>query len=313
LAVPPAPPPPPPGPPPPPPPPPPSPPPAQLRDALRDRRTGLWDLSKVPDVYDAAKHDAVHNRHLLRSGALAEVFGLSRSLARAVVPSEYGVTPLQKLRVGSRVAETLLGKLLVDLENSRRESRAAAEAEGSLEGWGDFAGLGRGEGAVGVGAGREGVGGGADPQWWEANEPPPRDLGAGHAPQELSQAPPAGAGAAGAGGASGPSAGGADSAPPAAPIPAAPAPQEQEKRPRVTFSPDGVAPLRHVRSRIYFTAGPRLGEGGGFGLSVSCRWLFFSPSLCVPISPISHSLPLSAAPSPPPPPSVCVCASLRLE
>ncbi|ONM37416.1 Phosphoglycerate mutase-like family protein [Zea mays] len=47
-------------------------------------------------------------------------------LADSVIPNEYGINPKQKLKIGSKIARRLLGKILIDLHNTRREVAAAA-------------------------------------------------------------------------------------------------------------------------------------------------------------------------------------------
>ncbi|KAF5841492.1 hypothetical protein DUNSADRAFT_12657, partial [Dunaliella salina] len=74
----------------------------------------------IPDIYDSAKYDANHNDHLNLD--LRELYVVSRQLAIAVIPNEYGIDPQGKLRIGSRIATELLGKLLVDLDAMREES-----------------------------------------------------------------------------------------------------------------------------------------------------------------------------------------------
>ena len=37
----------------------------KLEQDIYHPRKGRYDISKVPDVYDAAKYDAIHNSHLL--------------------------------------------------------------------------------------------------------------------------------------------------------------------------------------------------------------------------------------------------------
>nr|CAB3503536.1 unnamed protein product [Digitaria exilis] len=47
-------------------------------------------------------------------------------LADGVIPNEYGINPKQKLKIGSKIARRLLGKILIDLHNTRQEVTAAA-------------------------------------------------------------------------------------------------------------------------------------------------------------------------------------------
>eukprot|EP00887_Chlorella_sp_A99_P004707 scaffold4.g4707.t1 len=74
----------------------------------------------VPDIYDAAKYDAIHNAHL--GLELEPVYQVAKQLADAVIPNEYGVVPTAKLRIGSMICSQLLGKLLADLASMREES-----------------------------------------------------------------------------------------------------------------------------------------------------------------------------------------------
>ncbi|XP_020202246.1 inositol hexakisphosphate and diphosphoinositol-pentakisphosphate kinase VIP1 isoform X2 [Cajanus cajan] len=48
-------------------------------------------------------------------------------LADGVIPNEYGINPKQKLKIGSKIARRLLGKLLIDLRNTREEAISVAE------------------------------------------------------------------------------------------------------------------------------------------------------------------------------------------
>ena len=48
----------------------------------------------------------------------------AKVLANAVIPNEYGIDPAGKLRIGSKICSSLLGKILADLANMRDESLA---------------------------------------------------------------------------------------------------------------------------------------------------------------------------------------------
>ena len=95
----------------------------KLEEDLFHGRKETFDISKVPDVYDAAKYDSIHNAHLKLNG-LEELYILSKELADCVVPNEYGTHPISKLRIGATIAGGLLGKLLADMNNTREESYA---------------------------------------------------------------------------------------------------------------------------------------------------------------------------------------------
>uniref|UniRef100_A0A803LSV1 Inositol hexakisphosphate and diphosphoinositol-pentakisphosphate kinase n=1 Tax=Chenopodium quinoa TaxID=63459 RepID=A0A803LSV1_CHEQI len=71
-------------------------------------------------------YDLLHNAHLNLEG-LGELFNVAKSLADGVIPNEYGINPKQKLKIGSKIARRLLGKILIDLRNTREEAINVAE------------------------------------------------------------------------------------------------------------------------------------------------------------------------------------------
>ncbi|KAJ9527101.1 hypothetical protein QJQ45_025193, partial [Haematococcus lacustris] len=99
----------------------------KLLKSVWNEKKGKFDISKVPDIYDSAKYDAIHNSHLGLD--LQELYQVARQLARAVIPSEYGTDPLSRLRIGSKIASELLGKLLVDLAAMREESQVTQDQD----------------------------------------------------------------------------------------------------------------------------------------------------------------------------------------
>ena len=58
----------------------------KLEQDIYHPRKGRFDISKVPDVYDSAKYDAIHNSHLELEG-LEELYRVSRCLRRASCPT----------------------------------------------------------------------------------------------------------------------------------------------------------------------------------------------------------------------------------
>ncbi|OEL27790.1 Inositol hexakisphosphate and diphosphoinositol-pentakisphosphate kinase 2 [Dichanthelium oligosanthes] len=74
----------------------------------------------------ASRYDLLHNSHLNLTG-LSDLFKVSQLLADGVIPNEYGINPKQKLKIGSKIARRLLGKILIDLHNTRREVTAVAD------------------------------------------------------------------------------------------------------------------------------------------------------------------------------------------
>ena len=97
----------------------------KLAKAFYSDKKGEFDISKVPDIYDAAKYDSIHNGHL-QLEHLQDAYTVAKILAAAVIPNEYGIQPHGKLRIGSMICAQLLGKLLADLASMREESIATA-------------------------------------------------------------------------------------------------------------------------------------------------------------------------------------------
>ncbi|CAH2072715.1 unnamed protein product [Thlaspi arvense] len=110
------------------------------RDLYSERRD-RFDITQIPDVYDSCKYDLLHNSHLDLKG-LDELFKVAQGqlcvmwlqlLADGVIPNEYGINPQQKLKIGSKIARRLLGKILIDLRNTREEAMSVAELKNSQD------------------------------------------------------------------------------------------------------------------------------------------------------------------------------------
>ncbi|KHN11578.1 Inositol hexakisphosphate and diphosphoinositol-pentakisphosphate kinase [Glycine soja] len=91
-----------------------------------------FDITQIPDVYDSCKYDLLHNAHLNLEG-LDELFKVAQTLADGVIPNEYGINPKQKLKIGSEIARRLLGKILIDLRNTREEAISVAELKSNQD------------------------------------------------------------------------------------------------------------------------------------------------------------------------------------
>ncbi|XP_031281002.1 inositol hexakisphosphate and diphosphoinositol-pentakisphosphate kinase VIP2-like [Pistacia vera] len=101
------------------------------RDLYNERKV-RFDITQIPDVYDSCKYDLLHNAHLNLEG-LDELFKVAQLLADGVIPNEYGINPKQKLKIGSKIARRLLGKILIDLRNTREEAIGVAELKSNQE------------------------------------------------------------------------------------------------------------------------------------------------------------------------------------
>nr|XP_043615695.1 inositol hexakisphosphate and diphosphoinositol-pentakisphosphate kinase VIP2-like [Erigeron canadensis] len=104
----------------------------KLERDLYNERKERYDITQIPDVYDSCKYDLLHNAHLNIEG-LGELFKVAQLLADGVIPNEYGVNPKQKLKIGSKIARRLLGKILIDLRNTREEAINVAELKSQCQ------------------------------------------------------------------------------------------------------------------------------------------------------------------------------------
>ncbi|CAK9162862.1 unnamed protein product [Ilex paraguariensis] len=104
----------------------------KLERDLYNERKERFDITQIPDVYDSCKYDLLHNAHLNLEG-LDELFKVAQLLADGVIPNEYGINPKQKLKIGSKIARRLLGKILIDLRNTQEEAISVAELKGNQD------------------------------------------------------------------------------------------------------------------------------------------------------------------------------------
>ncbi|GJS93622.1 inositol hexakisphosphate and diphosphoinositol-pentakisphosphate kinase VIP2 isoform X1, partial [Tanacetum coccineum] len=104
----------------------------KLERDLYNERNERYDITQIPDVYDSCKYDLLHNAHLNIEG-LDELFKVAQLLADGVIPNEYGINPKQKLKIGSKICRRLLGKILIDLRNTREEAINVAELKSQCQ------------------------------------------------------------------------------------------------------------------------------------------------------------------------------------
>ncbi|KAH9540609.1 hypothetical protein CY35_14G013900 [Sphagnum magellanicum] len=104
----------------------------KLEDDIYSERRNYYDITKVPDIYDSAKYDLLHNAHLKLKG-LDELYKVAKVLADGVIPNEYGINPKHKLVIGAKIAHQLMGKILIDLRNTKEETMSVAELKQNQE------------------------------------------------------------------------------------------------------------------------------------------------------------------------------------
>ncbi|XP_038606046.1 inositol hexakisphosphate and diphosphoinositol-pentakisphosphate kinase 1 isoform X5 [Tachyglossus aculeatus] len=83
-------------------------------------KSGRYDISKIPDIYDCVKYDVQHNAGLGLRGT-AELLRLSKALADVVIPQEYGISREEKLEIAVGFCLPLLRKILLDLQRTHED------------------------------------------------------------------------------------------------------------------------------------------------------------------------------------------------
>lgn len=77
-------------------------------------KLGKYDLSKVPDIYDAIRYEVLHNAHI-KLDDMKELYELSMHFENTVVPQEYGIDRNDKRKIGAMMCHFLLEKIKNDL------------------------------------------------------------------------------------------------------------------------------------------------------------------------------------------------------
>ncbi|XP_016396478.1 inositol hexakisphosphate and diphosphoinositol-pentakisphosphate kinase 2-like isoform X4 [Sinocyclocheilus rhinocerous] len=83
-------------------------------------KSGRYDISKIPDIYDCVKYDVQHNSSLGLEDTL-ELFKLSRALANIVIPQEYGINKGEKLDIAYAYCLPLVKKIQLDLQRTHED------------------------------------------------------------------------------------------------------------------------------------------------------------------------------------------------
>eukprot|EP00075_Anas_platyrhynchos_P032980 XP_027322233.1 inositol hexakisphosphate and diphosphoinositol-pentakisphosphate kinase 1 isoform X11 [Anas platyrhynchos] len=83
-------------------------------------KSGRYDISKIPDIYDCIKYDVQHNCALKLEGT-AELFRLSKALADVIIPQEYGINKEEKLEIAIGFCLPLIKKIQLDLQRTHED------------------------------------------------------------------------------------------------------------------------------------------------------------------------------------------------
>merc|ERR1711892_74149 len=85
-------------------------------------KTGVFDISKIPDIYDCIKYDVEHNHSVLENTdawkVVVDLYTDVKNLADVVIPQEYGMTRAEKLTIAQGICTPLLKKIQADLQRN---------------------------------------------------------------------------------------------------------------------------------------------------------------------------------------------------
>ena len=87
---------------------------AKLQSEFYQKKKDSFDTTKIPDLYDNASYDMIHNQHLGLKG-LPDLYAAARTLAWYVVPQEYGTQSRDKVAIGACIGAAMLAKLRTDM------------------------------------------------------------------------------------------------------------------------------------------------------------------------------------------------------
>eukprot|EP00371_Babesia_bovis_P002309 XP_001610956.1 histidine acid phosphatase [Babesia bovis T2Bo] len=88
-----------------------------LLGKLFKKRNNLFQYTAIADIVDNLRYDLIHHHTYLGSGIdkAFEIYNIVEPLSAILSPCEYGVTPHERLTIGTKVAGKLLGKIVHDV------------------------------------------------------------------------------------------------------------------------------------------------------------------------------------------------------
>ena len=90
----------------------------KLEKDFLNQKNGLFDISKVPDIYDCIKYDLLHNSSIMKCDTTEELYTYAKNMADVVIPQEYGMTRAEKLTIAQGICAPLLRKIKQDLQRN---------------------------------------------------------------------------------------------------------------------------------------------------------------------------------------------------
>ena len=89
----------------------------RLTEYIYSHKTKQFDCTKVPDVEDYVKYDIIHNRSVLGDHLLVPLYSRAKVLADFIVPAEYGIRPIDKLKIGYQTCYPLCESIVQNIND----------------------------------------------------------------------------------------------------------------------------------------------------------------------------------------------------
>ena len=86
----------------------------KLRLDFYNKKTGKFDVTKIPDIYDNIKYDIIHNKDMLDDEAY-DLYENILLISHFLMPFEYGITIKEKIDIGIKIIKPLMNKIYKDL------------------------------------------------------------------------------------------------------------------------------------------------------------------------------------------------------
>lgn len=77
----------------------------------------MYNISKIPDIYDSIKYDFIHNKNLFSViyPNIKDFYLLAEEMASFVIPNEFGITEDERIQFAMQLVSPLCNKIKKDL------------------------------------------------------------------------------------------------------------------------------------------------------------------------------------------------------
>ena len=86
----------------------------KIKEDFKHPKTGTFNISKIPDIFDCAKYDSLYNYNICNQ-EVKSLYDVVTQIANMVVRQEYGITDNDKLQIARGYMKPLMQKIGTDL------------------------------------------------------------------------------------------------------------------------------------------------------------------------------------------------------